>query len=144
MNYENNIDLQLEEIIKLKDLEELEHSVDIFSQKMKMRLQEKQDEGYGGWKELTKEQLAPRLLVNAADGAITGNKESLIDVANLAMMIYKSNYNIPNSNWPNTIDAQEWATEFCKRNSASDHGTILGWFANAIMAGYDKGRSEKE
>lgn len=39
--------------------------------------------------------------------------------------------------WPQTTDANAWATEFCKRNSASDHGTMLGWFANAIMIGHD-------
>lgn len=37
--------------------------------------------------------------------------------------------------WPQTMDAKIWADEFCKRNSASDHGTMLGWFANAIMVG---------
>jgi len=39
--------------------------------------------------------------------------------------------------WPQTMDAKIWADEFCKRNTASDHGTMLGWFANAIMIGYD-------
>lgn len=39
--------------------------------------------------------------------------------------------------WPQTRDAKIWADEFCKRNSASDHGTMLGWFANAIMVGRD-------
>jgi hypothetical protein len=39
--------------------------------------------------------------------------------------------------WPQTMDANAWATEFCKLNSASDHGTMLGWFANAIMIGHD-------
>lgn len=39
--------------------------------------------------------------------------------------------------WPQTMDAKIWADEFCKRNSASDHGTMLAWFANAIMIGYD-------
>lgn len=42
--------------------------------------------------------------------------------------------------WPQTMDANAWATEFCKLNSASDHGTMLGWFANAIMIGYDTAR----
>ena len=41
--------------------------------------------------------------------------------------------------WPQTTDAHAWATEFCRLNSASDHGTMLGWFANAIMIGYDNG-----
>jgi hypothetical protein len=39
-----------------------------------------------------------------------------------------------------TMDAKEWADAFCKRNSASDHATMIGWFANAIMTGYDMGQ----
>lgn len=34
-------------------------------------------------------------------------------------------------------DATVWAKEFCRINSAADEGTMLAWFANAIMAGYD-------
>ena len=37
-----------------------------------------------------------------------------------------------------TMDANEWATEFCKRFPSMDHGTMLGWFANSIMTGYDE------
>jgi hypothetical protein len=37
------------------------------------------------------------------------------------------------------FDATVWASEFCKRFPQNDEGTMLGWFANAIMAGYDKG-----
>lgn len=37
-----------------------------------------------------------------------------------------------------TFDAQVWAKEFCKLNSASDEGVMLAWFANALMAGYDE------
>ena len=47
--------------------------------------------------------------------------------------------------WPNTIDARKWAKQFIKRvkkdpSIALDEGCMLGWFANAIMAGYDKGK----
>jgi hypothetical protein len=45
--------------------------------------------------------------------------------------------------WPHTMDANAWATEFCKRNSASDHAMMLGWFANAIMCGYDTANQQK-
>jgi hypothetical protein len=34
--------------------------------------------------------------------------------------------------WPHTIDAKAWADEFCKRNTATDNGTMIAWFANAI------------
>ena len=41
------------------------------------------------------------------------------------------------------FSAKVWASEFIKlvkKNPkiAIDEGTMLGWFANAIMAGYDK------
>jgi hypothetical protein len=58
---------------------------------------------------------------------------------------------LPNANfghdgkqWPQTMDAKIWADEFCKRNSASDHGTMLAWFANAIMLGYETAQRDKE
>lgn len=44
---------------------------------------------------------------------------------------------IAEQRWPHTMDAKVWADEFLKLNPGSDHGLMLGWFANAIMAGYD-------
>lgn len=47
-------------------------------------------------------------------------------------------------------DAQVWAKEFVELVSdhpliPTDEGTMIGWFANAIMAGYDDGaRHERE
>lgn len=43
-----------------------------------------------------------------------------------------------------TMDAKVWADEFVKFNSASDHGTMLGWFANAIMTGFDEATRRAE
>lgn len=46
-------------------------------------------------------------------------------------------------------DAQKWAHEFAKvaelrPDIPRDEGTMIGWFANAIMAGYDQGaRNER-
>jgi hypothetical protein len=42
------------------------------------------------------------------------------------------------------FNARVWANEFVgfvsnKPEIATDEGTMIGWFANAIMAGYDKG-----
>lgn len=42
-------------------------------------------------------------------------------------------------------DAQKWAKEFVKvahlrPDLPRDEGTMVGWFANAIMAGHDEGR----
>jgi hypothetical protein len=36
-----------------------------------------------------------------------------------------------------TADAHVWAAEYCRINAGADHATMLGWFANSIMAGYD-------
>ena len=35
-----------------------------------------------------------------------------------------------------TIDARDWAREFVRINGG-DEQLMIGWFANAIMAGYD-------
>ena len=47
--------------------------------------------------------------------------------------------------WPHTMDASVWAQEFCKKFPKDlaqqgwwpDESDMIGWFANAIMAGYD-------
>jgi hypothetical protein len=46
--------------------------------------------------------------------------------------------------WPHTMDAQVWADEWLKQLEktpwmASNRESMIGWFANAIMAGYDRG-----
>lgn len=37
-----------------------------------------------------------------------------------------------------SMDAQVWAAAFCKQFPGHDEGTMLAWFANAIMAGFDE------
>lgn len=39
--------------------------------------------------------------------------------------------------WPETADATVWAYKFCKHHGGTDYGTMIIWFANAIMSGYD-------
>ena len=44
------------------------------------------------------------------------------------------------------FSAQRWAEEFVKRvredpRIATSESTMLGWFANAIMAGYDRAKN---
>lgn len=44
--------------------------------------------------------------------------------------------------WPHTMDAQVWAKKWLeitkdKPEIAADEGAMIGWFSNAIMAGYD-------
>ena len=36
------------------------------------------------------------------------------------------------------FDAVVWAREFCRLNPGADEATMIGWFANAIMTGYDE------
>ncbi len=48
-----------------------------------------------------------------------------------------------------TTDAVIWADEWLKTiekhpHISTDKGTMIGWFANAIMAGYDAGRRAVE
>lgn len=42
--------------------------------------------------------------------------------------------------WPvPSFDAQDWAKAFCKIHPDADEGDMIGWFANALMRGYDEG-----
>lgn len=46
--------------------------------------------------------------------------------------------------WPlPSFDARDWAEHFCKLfpNCGLDEGAMIGWFANALMRGYDEGVS---
>lgn len=40
--------------------------------------------------------------------------------------------------WPETFDANIWSAEFVKRFPAVQRDDAIGWFANAIMRGYDE------
>lgn len=56
---------------------------------------------------------------------------------------------ISKKEWPHTMDAKIWADkwlETVRKNPeiALDEGAMIGWFANAIMAGYDLSRLESE
>ena len=49
---------------------------------------------------------------------------------------------VVNQRWPHTTDAKVWADEWIKTITEHpqipiDHECMIGWFANAIMAGYD-------
>ena len=53
-----------------------------------------------------------------------------------------------NSKLPQSFDARDWAKEFVetvKRNPeiATDEGTMITWFANSLMSGYDYARFGK-
>jgi|SRR5579864_388248 len=43
------------------------------------------------------------------------------------------------SDWPlPSFDAKHWAEAFCKINPWADEGTMLTWFACALMRGFDE------
>jgi len=41
-------------------------------------------------------------------------------------------------NFAQSFDAKDWAKAFCERFPQNDEGTMIGWFANAIMRGFDE------
>ena len=50
------------------------------------------------------------------------------------------------SDWPlPSFDAKDWAKEFCRiariKGLDIDEGWMIGWFANALMRGFDEGVS---
>ena len=50
--------------------------------------------------------------------------------------------------WPGTMDARVWAKawkQHIKKHPKipTDEGTMIGWFANAIMVGFDEGQRRK-
>jgi hypothetical protein len=62
-------------------------------------------------------------------------------------------YEIDNKNTPKeervdwplpSFDAQDWATAFCKVFPSVDEGTVLSWFANALIRGYDEGCAARQ
>lgn len=53
------------------------------------------------------------------------------------------------NNFTDSTDCLIWAEEFVKRakenpDLATDESAMMGWFANAIMAGYDNARRKYE
>lgn len=51
------------------------------------------------------------------------------------------------SNFQNSTDASEWAKAFCQKypegSNVPDEGTMIAWFANAMMAMHDFGPTRK-
>jgi len=48
--------------------------------------------------------------------------------------------------WPQTFDGATWAQEFLRHFPVGgyDEADLIGWFANAIMVGYDLGYGKGE
>jgi hypothetical protein len=69
------------------------------------------------------------------------NEEELPGMLALAKAVHEQK-------WPHTMDAQAWAKEWMKTikdhpEIPNDEGCMIGWFANAIMAGYDTARIKR-
>lgn len=46
--------------------------------------------------------------------------------------------------WPlPSFDARDWAAAFCKRFPSISEDDALGWFASALMRGYDERGAQK-
>jgi hypothetical protein len=48
-----------------------------------------------------------------------------------------------------SLDARDWAKAFCERvrknpHIATDEGTMIGWFANALMRGHDEATKKEQ
>ncbi len=69
---------------------ELNKLVDEFAKAMKTRLKTKRKQGWCGWESPKRYDCSGRLLKNAAKGVVSGSKKSLVDVANLAMFLWKN------------------------------------------------------
>lgn len=50
---------------------------------------------------------------------------------------------VAEQSFPHTIDAQVWCNEFKKQHPVPGEDTMLVWFANAIMAGYDTANARR-
>jgi len=74
----------------VSEIKELENAVDEFSALMKARLRSKAKQGWAGWQGMGDGDLGARLLMNASKGVVNSDKKSLVDVANLAMMIMRN------------------------------------------------------
>ena len=74
----------------MSERQKLERAVDAFAAAMKARLMTKLKQGWGGWDEgRWQESIAERMLLNAARAKEHRDEKSLIDTANLAMMLWR-------------------------------------------------------
>jgi len=74
----------------VSEVSDLDQAVDEFAAAMKARLRSKAKQRWHGWRVVDREELGGRLLKNAAKGAVIGDRKSLVDVANLAMLIHRN------------------------------------------------------
>lgn len=59
----------------------------------------------------------------------------------LASMLAIQNPSRDDPTWPwPSFDARDWAASFCEHHPGADMEVMVGWFANALMRGYDEAR----
>jgi len=51
----------------------------------------------------------------------------------MARLVKRVEYQV----WPCTDAAEVWVEAFCREHPEVDREEMLGWFANAMMAGYE-------
>lgn len=57
----------------------------------------------------------------------------------LAYLIAIQNPQRDDPNWPvPSFDARDWAEAFCRQYPAIGEDVMIGWFANALMRGFDE------
>lgn len=71
----------------MREKQLIDEAIDRFSAAMRERMHAKRKQGWHGWDDCTPD-IGERLLVNAADAAVTGNSVSCVDAADFAMMIW--------------------------------------------------------
>lgn len=79
-----------------------------------------------------------------ADLAMDGDRTENVNRLTRAWAVLNEPDKAGAVNLNDTMDATLWTREFCRTNPAIDKSTMLGWFANAIMAGYDEARRRYE
>jgi hypothetical protein len=88
----------------MTEREELDSAVDEFAAEMKMRLHSKRKQGWTGWQNIHISYLDSRLLKNAAQAVNGQDKKSMIDVANLAMMLFRRKQIAELADWTPDFD----------------------------------------
>ena len=76
-------------VITMSEKQSLEDAVDEFAAAMKKRLLSKQKQGWYGWDQPNIYNTSNRLLRNASQVVVRNDPKSMVDVANLAMMLWR-------------------------------------------------------
>jgi hypothetical protein len=79
----------------------------------------------------------PRLVAASNPEIFMGDNNEPDGMVAYALAIANPSRDDPS--WPlPSFDARDWAKAFCKINPDMDESTMVAWFANALMRGYDE------